>query len=656
MFFPLTLFVLCGAAASAGEPGAADTSVGVVCHVKVLSDKVPDVSSLEAWQRSFIDAKMSDRDKGLAAWRSTVMFQHQDAPPLEYLHNEQVVQDPIKVFNVYGYSFCSVACCDIAALARAAGLKVRGWAINGHSVPEVYWQGAWHMLDASLINYFPKADGSIASVEDLLSAVKDWYDKHPEYKERPSRLEEFQRRAGWTGWRKGPDLLARCPFYGAGGYWPAGTHGWCNTMQEYDGTYGPKRKPFLYEYGYSQGYQVNVQLRPGERLTRNWHNEGLHVNMHDKGTPGCLNLKTGSGALAYTPKFGDLAPGRIGNGRLEYRVPVTDGRYRSAALLVDNLDEHALKTKDAARAGSLILRMPCPYVYLTGTLTFTAEVGAGGSVSVSYSDNHGLDWKEIARTRAAGENKVDLSPLVLRRYDYRLKFELRGAGAAITSLHIAHDIQHSQRPLPALGQGENTITFSAGAPEGTITIEGSANLASKDKQLVYRDFHPELAGFDNNLFVGPSGKGTITFPITTPGDMTRLRMGSHYRARDTRDGLDYQVSFDDGKSWQTMGRAEGPTAGHCKYLAFEAIPPHTRRALVRYAGTSRNATGLLNFRIDADYREPRGGFRPVKLTYSWEENGKIRTDVHIARQSRDTYRIGCASTPVMKSLVLELAD
>ena len=38
----------------------------------------------------------------------------------------------------------------------------RGWAINGHSVPEVFWDGAWHMLDASLINYFPKADGTIA--------------------------------------------------------------------------------------------------------------------------------------------------------------------------------------------------------------------------------------------------------------------------------------------------------------------------------------------------------------------------------------------------------------------------------------------------------------------------------------------------------------
>jgi hypothetical protein len=91
----------------------------------------------------------------------------------------------------------------------------------------------------------------------------------------PSRLQgnhdeliAFQRADGWTGWKKGPALLANCPLYDAGGWWPARTHGWYSTMQEYDGTYGKDRKPFLYEYGYSQGYQVNIQLRPGERLTR----------------------------------------------------------------------------------------------------------------------------------------------------------------------------------------------------------------------------------------------------------------------------------------------------------------------------------------------------------------------------------------------------
>src|SRR5262249_12792848 len=122
------------------------SDVGVVSHIKVVSDKVPDVSNLEAWRKSFLKEGMTDQEKALAAWRSTVMFQHQDAPPREFLHSEAVVQDPLKIFNVYGYSFCSVACSDMAALCRHAGLKVRGWAINGHSVPEIWWHGGWHML------------------------------------------------------------------------------------------------------------------------------------------------------------------------------------------------------------------------------------------------------------------------------------------------------------------------------------------------------------------------------------------------------------------------------------------------------------------------------------------------------------------------------
>jgi hypothetical protein len=252
---------------------------------------------------------------------------------------------------------------------------------------------------------------------------------------------------------------------------------------------------------------------------------------------------------------------------------------------------------------------------------------------------------------------VDLSPLVLRRYDYRLRFELKGRGTGLDAVRLTHDVQHSQRPLPALGAGENTITFRAGPPEGTVTVEGATDPAVKGKQLVYTDFHPTVDGFGRpHLFVGPSGKGSVTFPVATPGDLVRLRFGAHYRARDARDGLDYQVSFDGGKTWTTAGRAAGPTAGDCKYVTFDAVPAGTRAALVRYAGTSRNATGIFNFRIDADYREPHGGFRPVKVTYTWEEDGKPRQDVHVARKPEEVYTIRCATRPVMKSITLELAE
>src|SRR5205823_5516383 len=181
--------------------------------------------------------------------------------------------------------------------------------------------------------------------------------------------------------------------------------------------------------------------------------------------------------------------------------------------------------------------------------------------------------------------------------------------------------------------------------------------APKGKQLVYTDFHPEVSGFQKNLlFIDATGQGTLTFPVRTPGEMLRLRFGAHYRARDARDGLDYQVSFDAGKTWKNAGRAAGPTPGDCKYVVFTEVPAGAREALVRYAGTSRNATGLLNFRIDADYREPFGGFRPVRVTYTWEEDGRARQHVHLARQPQETYAITCAARPVMKAITLELAE
>lgn len=625
---------------------------GVVSRVKVVSDKVHDVSSLEAWKRSFIKEGMTDEEKALAVWKTVVMFQHQNSPPSEYLQQSVQVQDAIKLFNVYGYAMCSNASAHIEQLSRYLGFEARGWAINGHSVPEVKWDGAWHLLDASLINYFPKADGKIASVEEIMAAVAEWYEKNPGFKGNDKKLREFQAANGWTGWRRGPDLLNRTPFFDAGGWWPAGSHGWYATMQEYDGTCGGNSKPFLYEYGYSQGYEVNLQLRPGERLTRNWSNKGLHVDMLEGRAPAALSEKAGKDLMRYTPKYGDLAPARVGNGVHEYDVPVGSPAYRSAALSAENLSEARAAVKDAAKPGVLVLRMPSSYVYLGGELSFKP---AGGEVTVSFSDNNGLDWKEIAR--ASSPQKIDLKPLVFRRYDYRLKFELRGPGAGLESLRLAHDVQHSQRALPALDKGSNTITFSAGTQEGTVTIEGATTAAgAKGKQLLVKDFHPTVNNLRDDVLVLKAGTGDITFPLATPGDMVRLRFGSHYRARDARDGWDYQVSFDGGRSWKTVDRAPGPFPGNCKYVTFTEVPAGTREALVRYSGQQRNTTLLMDVRIDADYKEPYGGFRPVKVTYRWEENGEAKENVFVARKPQETYTINCAAKPLMRSIALELAE
>src|SRR5204862_8171174 len=67
--------------ARADDRPAGSAPVGVVCGVQVLSDKVPDVSIMEAWKRSYIKDGMSDQVKPLPVWRTVVAPSHQDAPP-----------------------------------------------------------------------------------------------------------------------------------------------------------------------------------------------------------------------------------------------------------------------------------------------------------------------------------------------------------------------------------------------------------------------------------------------------------------------------------------------------------------------------------------------------------------------------------------------
>ena len=680
---------LCVLALGAALFAQANALAGVVCNVKVVSDKVKDVSSLEAWKKSWILPGMTDKDKAIAVWESVVAHQYQDSPPSEFVNNEGTVQDAIKVFNVYGYSLCGVAANEIASLARYSGLNCRVSTIVAHVVPEIEFEGGWHLFDASLINFmvlkdapadavngkFSKAltnyavpNGKIASIEEIRAAVRDWYAQNPDYLDRPqdaeakpkgndAKLRKFHGEGGWQGWRKGPKLLADCPFYGGDGWLPAHTHGWYSTMQEYDGsTY------FLYEAGYSMGYHVDIRLRPGEKLIRNWSNKGLFVNMDGTGeAPDALQATIGRGNWTYCARFGDIAPGRVGNGELIYKVPL-DASLEKSAWRFENLvaDGKTLRAKDDANPGILEIRNPCSYVYLKGEMTLNATVGEGGSVRVFFSDNNGLDWKEAGKVEKTGEETIDLTKRIIRRYDYRVRVLLGGRGTNLSALSFRHDVQHSQRPLPALARGANTITFSAGAQEGAITVEGSCNPGvTKGRNLTYEDFHAEVNNLaENGLMVDMAkGAGDITYKVDTPGDLTRMTILTHYRARDRRGGWDVQVSYDGGKQFQSVAQCSGPTAATGNFTEVQNVPAGVRTVYVRWSGKAGgNAAMLFNQRIDAYYKEANAGFRPVKVTYLWEEGGIVRKDEHVARVPNETYVVNCAENPTMKSIILELAE
>jgi len=636
-------------AAHATEEGA-----GVVSFIKVLSDKVPDVSNYAAWKKSFIKDGMSEQEKALAIWKSIATFQHQETPPEEMRSNDTTL-GPIKIFNVYGYAMCNSASSDLESLGRYTGFQARGRIINSHSVAELNWEKEWHLLDGSLICYFPKPDGKIASVNEIIDGVQGWLANHADLRKNNDALYKYMR---GSGWKTGPEILVNTKAYDDAGWLPAATHGWYSTMQEYD-----VQKDQVYEYGCAAGYQVNIQLRKGEKLTRNWFNKGLHVNMKGGGgEPGCLKQEVGKDNLRYMPGLGDLAPGRIGNGSLEYDVPLSSGEFRKGALVADNLvakSEGAaagVQSKDPAKPGLLIVRMPSSYVYLGGKLEFDAVVGQGGSVAVAFSDNNGTSWKELSTVETAGPQSLDLTDVVFRRYDYQVRFTFNGASTGLNRLKFYNDIQHSQRPLPALDKGSNTLTFSAGPAEGTVSIDGSCDPDMKGKQVTLYDYNPAVKGLNKpGFWVGETGSGEVTFPIEAPGEIVRLRVGMQYRIREATDAWDVQVSYD-GQKFDSIKKITGPTGGESTQFAFDKVEAGKKKIWVRFSGTSRNATGMLALRVDADYKEPFGGFAPIKVTYQWKEGAQDKQQVFEAKKAEETWKIDCVEKPLMRTIILERAD
>jgi hypothetical protein len=647
---------------SVADADTAGSPVGIVSHINVVSDKAPDVSSLEAWKKSFIKDGMTDEQKAIAIWESVVRYRAQDSPPREFLMSEGDAHDPIKTFNVYGYGQCCCASSNVEGLARYLGFPAQGRSITAHSVPEIWYDNAWHLFDASLMSFFRNDKGKVASVDEIHQSIADWRKAHPGKLDNESEAKKFGKNEGW---KNGPKVLATATTYDKDGINGAGWHGWWSNMFEYGKLpekgvgYSPSGSKCVsvFDYGPSMGYQVNVQLREGEKLTRNWSNKGLHVNMDGGG--GSPDTLKDPNVLKQQRKFGDLAPGRLGNGTLEYNVPLKSDSFRLGMLNVENLQSgpSGVTVQDASKPGSLTLRMPSSYVYLSGKADVNAVVGNGGSIEVLFSDNHGLDWKEVTKIDKSGEQDIDLKKETFRHYDYQLKFVLNGAGTGLSALKITHDVQQSQAALPIITSGANRITFSSGPQEGTITYEGNVSEKS-DKNVNMMDYHPVLEGVSPEKFqIGDTGKGSVTFDVKTPGDMTRLRIDCHYRARDMngKDFWDVEASFDGGKTFKKIDHLDKGQPASSKYMVYSDVPAGTKEALVRFAGSQKNTTCMFDLRIDADYKEPNGGFKPVKVTYVWDENGAEKKSEHVAKAPNESWTIQCGPKTVAKSYTVELA-
>jgi hypothetical protein len=80
-----------------------------------------------------------------------------------------VTVDPIQILYGYGFGCCNQVAEVLGWIWTAAGYQSRVAVMNFHTVPEIFYNGAWHMLDPDHRVIYRNADGSIASVAQILA-------------------------------------------------------------------------------------------------------------------------------------------------------------------------------------------------------------------------------------------------------------------------------------------------------------------------------------------------------------------------------------------------------------------------------------------------------------------------------------------------------
>jgi len=77
--------------------------------------------------------------------------------------------DPLVILNAAGFGCCEQSAYALAWIWQQQGYQSRVASLSFHTIPEVFYGNAWHMLDPDHKIYYLKADQTIASVEDILN-------------------------------------------------------------------------------------------------------------------------------------------------------------------------------------------------------------------------------------------------------------------------------------------------------------------------------------------------------------------------------------------------------------------------------------------------------------------------------------------------------
>lgn len=347
--------------------------------------------SIDHIQREIIHPDMSDAEKAIA------IYDFARAHRYHYTCADDEVKDTVKMLNGYGYTLCWDEAYTVSNLWQAAGLSIRRGYPHGHCTTEVYFDGAFHLLDSDEhLCYLLRDNRTIASEEDL---------------------------------SRDHDLVKRGHAYGI--LQPENRHTSEGAASLFFYT-GPRTgtRPQL------NAHTMNFTLRPGEALVWAWEDRGKYHGHGDR------PKRLSNGYMHYAPELTDLHSTAHNDGWISDGTGCRPGISGREAVLI--FDIHSPYVIVGGALDLTCTRGPQDRLHIDlsrDAHTYEPLPLQNGPIDLDphFPPNAPATYTYRIRMRATGNSDT----------------------LAIKHLAIHTDLQMAPLSLPALELGANAICYTA---------------------------------------------------------------------------------------------------------------------------------------------------------------------------------------------------
>ena len=438
------------------------------------------------------------------------------------LHRPRVSYSLVKGLNMYPFDQCGPMNHMLRKLFLSVGISSTNASGTHHQFEQAFYDGSMRLFDLSGRVYWLHRDG--ASVLSRRGMEADPYLK-------------LRQGGDANAWLRGRKSRA---------------------------TFGGAERPHCMDF----------PLRPGERVSVCWHNEGRWFEVAGKREPI---------PLAKIPPY-------FGNGAIVYGPTAGEATVLDNVAVDTKAGELVVRAKDASKPACLIYRLQCPYIFSDGRVSGSYVSGSPNAIALSLSFDQGKHWTPVW-TNAAPKGSLDVSLLsaATGRYAYWLKADLvPNQGASLVGLQVRTTFVASPLALPGkLSLGANRIRFVAGPVKTPVRTSC---------QWTERHKAPLGVSLNTLSYYLNGDQAHRNVLVVAPGRKTPLRVtlqGEAGRASVAIEGLPAGWTTQPGRGTVVLPDAEAPLSTEHVIRADNGLPGHIHGfgVVVNVNGSERRIQG-----------------------------------------------------------------